>query len=57
MVIRRVGTKGQKCRRFGFTTRRVCADFRGGKKGVRGQPGKKCVRFKKKKVRICRDFA
>ncbi len=36
--------------------KRVCADFRGGKKGIRGQPGKKCVKYKKVTVRVCSDF-
>ena len=49
------GNKGQKCRRFGKTKRKVCVDFSGGK--GRGGKGKKCIRFKTKTVKICRDFS
>jgi len=46
-----------KCIRYKKVRKRVCADFVGGKKGVRGQPGKKCRRFKVVTVRVCADFA
>lgn len=45
-----------KCRKFKRVMKRVCADFRGGKKGVRGLPGKKCISYKKRAVKVCADF-
>jgi len=46
-----------KCIKFKKIRKRVCADFVGGKKGVRGQPGKKCRRYKTVTVRVCADFS
>lgn len=48
---------GKKCRRFKTVPKLVCRDFRGGRKGIRGQPGKVCVRqTRRKSVRVCADF-
>lgn len=45
-----------KCRKFKKVRKRVCADFVGGRKGIRGQPGKTCRRTKMATVKVCADF-